>query len=276
VLPVLGSIEAATFFPELPDYRYGVSGHLETLRRASEALEIPVIASLTSITDDGWLDFAVELEQAGAAALELNLYLLPKDLEEGGQEIEQRYLDIVRHVKSETKIPVSVKLPPFFTSVGNFVQKLESAGASGVVLFNRLLRPDLDLDTLDIRQSVTLSTTEEIWLPLTWTALLSRRVGLSLAAGTGVDSHVEVVKYLLVGADVVATTSSLLRHGPQHMTLLVDGLSRWLAENAITSVAEIRGRLDGTHFGRADMYLRSQSMHVPSDYGTRLSAFAAS
>jgi dihydroorotate dehydrogenase (fumarate) len=258
--------EAATYFPELPDYRHGVSGHLETVRRAAEALDIPVIASLNGISDDGWLDFAVQLEQAGAAALELNLFLLPYDLTESGRDIEQRYLAIVRDVKARVSIPVSVKIPPYFSALGNFVTQLQSMGADGVVLFNRFFRPDLNLQTLSVKGDVTLSSRADIHSPLTWIALLSRRLRLSLAAGTGVESHVEVVKYLLAGADVVATTSALLRHGPEYMTVRREGLQRWLAENAFASVADIRGRLDATHVDRADSFLRSQYVYTLSDY----------
>jgi len=261
--------EAATFFPQLPDYRHGVSGHLETLRRAAEALDIPVIASLNGISDDGWLDYAVQLEQAGAAALELNLYLLPTDLAVSGRDIEQRYLNIVRHVKAKVSIPVTVKLPPFFSAAGNFVAQLESIGADGVVLFNRLYRPDLDLEMLSVKRELALSTPPEISLPLTWIALLSRRLNLSLAAGTGVDSHVEVVKFLLAGADVVTTASALLRHGAGHMAALVDGLGDWLSQNAFASVTEIRGRLDATHVDRADLFLRTQYLRTLSDYVRR-------
>jgi dihydroorotate dehydrogenase (fumarate) len=260
------SPEAATYFPELPDYRYGVSGHIDTLRRAAEALDIPVIASLNGVSDAGWLDYAVQLEQAGAAALELNLYLLPTDPAISGQDIERRYLDIVRHVKAEVNIPVSVKLPPFFSSTGNFAAQLESNGADGVVLFNRFFRPDFDLETLSVKREVALSTPADIYLPLTWIALLSRHLEFSLAAGTGVESHVEVVKFLLAGADVVATTSALLRHGPEHMTALVDGLERWLSQNGFVSMAEMRGRLDGTHVDRAEVFLRSQYLRALSDY----------
>jgi len=258
--------EAATFFPELSDYRYGVSGHLETLRRAAEALDIPVIASLNGVSDDGWLDYAVQLEQAGAAALELNLYLLPTDLAVSGHDIERRYLEIVRHVRAKVRLPVAVKLPPFFSATGNFVAQLEAIGTDGVVLFNRFFRPDLDLETLSLKHETALSTPADITLPLTWIALLSRRLKLSLAGGTGVDSYVEVVKYLLAGADVVATASALLRHGTEHMTALVDGLQRWLSQNAFASVAEMRGRLDGTHVERADLYLRTQYLRTLSDY----------
>ena len=257
--------EAATFFPELPDYRHGVSGHLETLRHATEALDIPVIASLNGVSDDGWLDYAVQLEEAGATALELNLYLLPTDLAVSSQNIEHRYLDIVRHVKRKVRIPISVKLPPFFSATGNFVAQLESIGVGGVVLFNRFFQPDFDLETLSLKREGALSTPGDIHLPLTWIALLSRRLNLSLAAGTGVDTHVEVVKFLLAGADVVATASALLRHGPGHMTTLVDGLQRWLSQNAFVSVTEIRGRLDGTHVDRADKFLRTQYLRTISE-----------
>jgi dihydroorotate dehydrogenase (fumarate) len=261
--------EAATYFPKLPDYRNGISGHLETLRHAAEALDIPVIASLNGISDAGWLDYAVQLEQAGADALELNLYTLPFDLTVSGRDIEQHHLEIVRHVKAKVSIPVSVKLTPFLSAPGNFITKLEAAGADGVVLFNRFCRPDLDLETLSVKCEVALSTPADIHLPLTWIALLSRRLKSSLAAGTGVDSHVEVVKYLLAGANAVATTSGLLRHGPEHMTSLVEGLEHWLSENAFTSVSEIRGRLDATHVDRADVFLRTQYLHTISDYALR-------
>jgi dihydroorotate dehydrogenase (fumarate) len=259
------SAEAATYFPELPDYRYGVSGHLETLRRAAEALDIPVIASLNGVSDDGWLDYAVQLEQAGAAALELDLFLLPTDLAETGQDIERRYRDIVRHVSAKVRIPVSVKLPPYFSATGNFVTELESVGANGVVLFNRFFRPDVDLDSLTVTREPAFSTAADIHLPLAWIALLSGRVKLSLAAGAGVQSHVEVVKFLLAGADVVATTSALLRHGPEHMTTLVDGLNHWLSQNGFASVADIRGRLDGTHINRADVFLRTEYLRSRAD-----------
>jgi len=261
--------EAATYFPRLPGYRHGASGHLETLRRAVEALDIPVIASLNGTSDDGWLDYAAELEQAGAAALELNLYVLPTDLAVTGSHIERRYLDIVRHVKGRVGIPVSVKLPPYFSALGNFVAQLEAIGTDGVVLFNRFFLPDVNLDTLSVSREIALSTPADIHLPLAWIALLSRRLGLSLAAGTGVDSHIEVVKFLLAGADVVATTSALLRHGAQHMAVLVAGLEDWLSQSAFASLSEIRGRLDGTHVDHADMFLRMQYLRTLADYVLR-------
>ena len=260
--------EASSYFPELRDYRYGMSGHLEMLRRAAEALQIPVIASLNGVSNDGWLDFALQLEQAGAAGLELNLFLLPTDFSLTGSDIENRYLDIIRQVKSKVRIPVSIKLPPFFTALGNFVKQLESIGVNGVVLFHQFFHPDLDLETLSVTGEPALSSPGDFRLPLTWIALLSRRFDMSIAAGTGVENYVEVVKFLLAGADVVATTSTLLRHGPEQMTALVVGLERWLAENAFASVNEIRGRLDATHFTLPDMFLRAQYRSTLSDYPT--------
>jgi dihydroorotate dehydrogenase (fumarate) len=257
--------ETASYFPDLPDYRYGVSGHIETLRRAADALDIPVIASLNGVSDDGWLDYSIQLEQAGAAALELNLYVLPTDITISGRDIEGRYLDIVRRVREKVRIPVSVKLPPFLSATGNFVAELESIGVNGVVLFNRFFRPDLDLETLRLKHEAMLSTPADIYLPLTWIALLSRRLELSLAAGTGVDTHVQVAKFLLAGADVVTTCSALLRHGPEHMAVLVDGLKQWLSQNRFASVAELRGYRDGTHVNHAGTFLRTQYLRALSD-----------
>ncbi|MBV8524030.1 MAG: dihydroorotate dehydrogenase-like protein [Acetobacteraceae bacterium] len=261
--------EAGTYFPELPDYWHGVSGHLDTVRRASEALDIPVIASLCGVSDDGWLDLAIGLEQAGAAALELNLFALPTDFTVPGADIERRYIDIVRHVKSQLKIPIAVKLPPFFSSIGNLVRNLESAGADGVVLFNRVFPADVDLETLSVGRRATLSSPADFHVPLAWTALLSRHFRLSIAAGLGVDSYAEVVKFLLAGADVVSTASALLRYGPEHMTALVAGLSKWLAESPFGSVTEIRGRLDATHIAAAETFLRTQYLHTLTDLALR-------
>jgi dihydroorotate dehydrogenase (fumarate) len=257
--------EAASYFPALPDYDHGVSGHVDTLRRAAAALHIPVIASLNGTSDDGWLDFAVQFEQAGAAALELNLYILPTDFAVSSADTEKRYIEIIRHVKSKVMIPVTVKLPAFFSAFGNFVTQLEAAGASGVVLFNHFFRSDIDLDTFTLQGNVAPSVPRDIHLPLTWIALLSGRVELSLAAGMGVDTHVEVLKYLLAGADAVATASSLLRHGAGHMTDLVSGLDRWLTDHGYDSVNSIRGALDGTHVDRVNVHMRSQYVHTLSE-----------
>ena len=167
-------------------------------------------------------------------------------------------------MKARVGIPVSVKLPPYFSAVANVVARLESISADGAVLFNRFYRPDFNLETLSVTRQAALSTISDIHLPLTWIALLSRRLRVSLAAGTGVDSHVEVVKFLLAGADVVTTASALLRHGPEHMASLVDGLKRWLSESPFASIEEARGRLDASHLDHADAFLRAQYLRTLS------------
>jgi dihydroorotate dehydrogenase (fumarate) len=258
--------EAGSYFPELPDYDGGVSGHLETLRRATEALRIPVIASLNGTTTQGWVEHAKRLEQAGAAALELNVYSIPIDLDLSAAGVEQQYIDIVREVRSTVRIPISVKLAPYFSALPNLAAGLVSAGVNGLVLFNRFFAPDIDLQTLRMTRSLPLSTAAELPLSLVWIGLLSRRLKCSLAASRGVETEIEVIKYLLVGADVVMTTSALLRHGPQHLGAMRDGLERWLAENRFDSVDAIRGLKDATHVENVDALLRAQYVASLRDY----------
>ena len=258
--------EAGSYFPELADYNGGASGHLETLRHAADALDIPVIASLNGTTSEGWITYARDLEQAGAAALELNVYSLPVDPAVSGADMERQYLDIVRQVKSAVRIPVAVKLAPYFTSMSHMAAELVSAGADGLVLFNRFYAPDIDLATLRVTRSLPLSTAAELPLSLVWIALLSRRVGCSLAASRGVETHVEVVKYLLAGADVVMTASALLRNGPQHLATMREGLERWLGTNGFDSVDAIRGLKDATHVEHVDALLRAQYVAALTDY----------
>jgi dihydroorotate dehydrogenase (fumarate) len=258
--------EASCYFPELPDYDCGVSGHLETLRQASEALDIPVIASLNGTTTEGWIGHARALEEAGAAAIELNIHSVPVDPAVDGAEIERRMLEIVRQVKASVQIPVSIKLVPYFTAMPHMAAELVRAGADGLVLFNRLYAPDIDLATLRVTRSLPLSTAFELPLSLVWIALLSRRIGCSLAASRGVETHVEVIKYLLVGADAVMTASALLRQGVQHVATMREGLEHWLGENGYDSVDAIRGLKDATHVENVDALIRAQYVAALTDY----------
>jgi dihydroorotate dehydrogenase (fumarate) len=258
--------EASTYFPELADYDGGVSGHLETLQRATGALDIPVIASLNGTTSEGWIEYAGRLEQAGAAAIELNIYSIPVDLAVSGAEVEQRYLDIVREVRSTVRIPIAVKLPPYFSSPAHMAAELVRAGADGLVLFNRFYAPDIDLATLQVTRSLPLSTPAELPLSLVWIALLSRRLECSLAASRGVETDVEVVKYLLVGADIVTTASALLRHGPGYVATMREGLERWLGANGFDSVNAIRGLKDATHVEHVDALFRAQYVASLTEY----------
>ena len=258
--------EAGSYFPELPDYDSGVSGYLQTLQRASEALDVPVIASLNGTTSEGWIGHARALEQAGAAAIELNVYSVPVDFAVSGAEIERRTLDIVREVAATVRIPVAIKLMPYFSSMPHMAAELVRAGAKGLVLFNRFYAPDIDLTTLQVTRSLPLSTAAELPLSLVWIALLSRRAGCSLAASRGVETHVEVVKYLLAGADVVMTTSALLRNGVRHVATMREGLERWLGANSFDSVDAIRGLKDASHVEHVDALFRAQYVASLTDY----------
>ena len=267
--------EGLSNFPKLADARHGPHHYLELVRRARQAVAVPVIASLNGISNEGWTSYAKQLEQAGANGLELNIYFIPADLAATGRDVEQRYLDILRSVRATVSIPVAMKLSPYFSSVGNMAMALHDAGADALVLFNRFYQPDLDLTRLQVLTDLKLSEPNEIRLPLLWLAVLSGRIRASLAASTGVTSAEEVVKYLLVGADVVMTTSSLLRQGPGHMATLLAGLEKWLDAREFTSLTHVRGIMsqrslrDPQAFERANYIkiLHGYRQTVPSTAG---------
>jgi dihydroorotate dehydrogenase (fumarate) len=235
--------ESLSYFPEVTGTNGGLHGYLSLLERAVAAVDIPVIASLNGATAGGWTDYAAALEQAGAAAIELNIYhplgnpLLP------GRDVEQRYIDILMSVKAVVSVPVAVKLHPYFSSMAEMARRLDTAGADGLVLFNRFLQPDIDPETLTVTTGFCLSSTAEARLPRAWIALLAGRVRASLAATTGVDSAADVARYLLAGADVVMSASALIRHGPAHARALLDGLSRWMERKGFAQLADVRGLL---------------------------------
>jgi dihydroorotate dehydrogenase (fumarate) len=229
-------------------------------------VEIPVIASLNGATAEGWIAYARQVEQAGAKGLELNIYFIPTDLALTGQEVEQRYLDIVRAVRAAVTIPLAVKLSPYFSALGHMALALDQAGADALVLFNRFYQPDIDLVQLRIQNDLELSERSEIRLPLLWIAVLCSRVGASLAASTGVQSSAEVLKYLLAGADVVMTTSALLRHGVQYVESLLGGVTSWLAARDIRSLEQVRGMLSHRHIGATDLLERANYMEILRGY----------
>ena len=250
--------EALDYFPVLDDYEVGPEPYLELIRQAREATGIPIIASLNGTTPEGWLDYARQTEQAGASALELNVYHIPADLETSGRAVEELYRQVLREVKAAVRVPVAMKLNPFFSALGEMAQSLVSSGADGLVLFNRFYQPDFDLETLEVTPTLDLSRPEEVRLPLLWIAVLHGRLDTSIAASTGVRSAREVLKYLLAGADAVMTTSALLQHGPQHLAVLVDGLEQWLEQRGYASVEQMKGSMsqksvaDPTAFERAN------------------------
>jgi dihydroorotate dehydrogenase (fumarate) len=235
--------ESLSYFPSVAEEEAGPRRHLDLVRRAAASVDVPVIASLNGVTPGGWTDYARAMQDAGAAAIELNVYYLPGDPQLPGRDVEQRYVDILQRVKHAVTVPVAVKLGPYFSSTGEIALRLDEAGADGLVLFNRFLQPDIDPELLAVVPSVALSRRAEAGLPRTWISLLHGRVRAALAATTGVEEPADVAKYLLAGADVVMTASALLRHGPEHATVLLDGLCAWMERKGFQTVDELRGML---------------------------------
>jgi len=248
--------ESLTYFPPVVDGGYRASRYLHLLETAAGAVDIPVIGSLNGVTPGGWVRYADSMANAGAAAIELNVYYLPGDPNTDGRQVEQRHLDVLADVKGAVDVPVAIKLSPFFSSIGEMAQRLDQAGADGLVLFNRFVQPDINCETLTAAPEVPLSTAAEIRLPLTWIALLRGRLHASLAGTTGVVAADDVVKYLLAGADVVQSASALLRHGPEYASVLLGGLRDWMLRKGFNALDEVRGILsvhdDGSARERAD------------------------
>ena len=244
--------EALSYFPAGAEAEAAEGGtadepnprrYLSLLERAATAVDIPVIGSINGMTPGGWTSYARAMQDAGAAAIELNIYYIPGDPHTTGREVEQRHVDILCRVKDAVTVPVAVKLSPHFSSTGEIALRLDEAGADGLVLFNRFLQPDIDPETLAVVPAVDLSSPAEARVPRTWISILCQRVRASLAATTGVEGPADVAKYLLAGADVVMTASSLIRHGPGHATVLLDGLADWMARKGYASVDDVRGLL---------------------------------
>jgi dihydroorotate dehydrogenase (fumarate) len=244
--------EALSYFPAEAEAEAAQDGtadepsprrYLSLLERAAAAVDIPVIGSINGMTPGGWTSYARAMQDAGDAAIELNIYYIPGDPHITGREVEQRHIDILCRVKDAVTVPVAVKLSPHFSSAGEMALRLDEAGADGLVLFNRFLQPDIDLETLAMTPDVYLSSPAEARLPRTWISILRHYLSASLAATTGVEGPADVIKYLLAGADVVMTASALIRHGPGHAGVLLDGLSGWMARKGYPSVAGVRGML---------------------------------
>ena len=235
--------ESLSYFPPAPRGGTGRTRYLDLIERAVKAVEIPVIASLNGATRGGWIDYARTMQDAGATAIDLNIYSLPGDPHTSGREVEERHVDTLHAVKAAVNLPVAVKLSPYFSSTGEIALRLDRAGADALVLFNRFLQPDIDPETVTVTPAVDLSSPAEARPARTWISLLRNQVHTSLAGTTGVAGPADVVKYLLAGADVVMSASALLRHGPDYATVLLDGLTDWMRRKGYTSLDEPRGLL---------------------------------
>ena len=235
--------EALSYFPATAEDETGPRRYLSLLERAVAAVDVPVIASLNGATPGGWEGYARAMQDAGAAAIELNVYYLPGDPSTPGRDVEQRHLDALARVRAAVSVPVAVKIGPYFSSTGEMATRLDAAGADGLVLFNRWLQPEIDAETLRVTSGVGLSTPAEGRLVRSWVALLRGRVDASLAATGGVETSEDVVRHLLAGADVVMTASALLRHGPGYAADLLDGLAQWLRRKGFATLDDCRGLL---------------------------------
>jgi dihydroorotate dehydrogenase (fumarate) len=254
--------EALSFFPQASEFRLGPEGYLEHIRKAKEAVDIPIIASLNGATVGGWAKFAQQIEQAGADALECNIYYIPTDPNLKAAEIEQTYVDVVWAVKSAISIPVAIKISPFFTNLANVAKRLDDAGADGLVLFNRFYQPDIDLDELEIRPNVLLSTPQALRLPLTWIGILFGRLKASLAATSGVHDPQDVIKLLMVGADVTMLCSSLLRNGINQLRHMERGILEWMEQHEYESVKQMRGSMSQSRCPDPSAFERAQYMRA--------------
>jgi len=256
------SAEATSYFPKAADYRLGPDQYLEQVGKVKKAGGVPVIASLNGVTAAGWVDYAKKIQQAGADALELNVYYIATDPVRTGDRIEQRTLDLVRAVKRAVSIPVAVKVGPFFSSFAHFAAQLDAAGADGIVLFNRFYQPDLDVEKLEVTPVLQLSDSSELLLRLHWAAILSGKVKASLAVTGGVHTPVDAVKAVMAGAHVVQVVSAILKRGPMVLKEIRDGMAKWLEEHAYASVQQARGCLSLEKVPDAGAYERGNYMKI--------------
>lgn len=260
------SPEARGFFPEMRAHETGTANYLKLIGEARKALAVPVIASLNGHTPGGWTRIAKQCEEAGAHAIELNVYFLAADPADTADGVERRYLDLVASVRATTRIPVAVKVSPYFSAMAGMAVRLVGAGASGLVLFNRFVQPDIMLDELEVAPHLVLSTSDELRLALRWIAILHGRVEASLAATGGAHTPDDVLKLLLAGADCVMVASSLLKHGPQHVGTLVRGVESWMREREYESVAQMKGSLSQRACPDPDAFERSNYMKALKSY----------
>lgn len=256
--------EALTFFPEPEEFRLGPEEYLKHIGEAKKTVKVPIIASLNGSSVGGWTQYAKAIQQAGADALELNIYYIPTDMSLSSSQVEQNYLDILKAVKSAVTIPVAVKLSPFFTNFANMARRLDQAGANGMVLFNRFYQPDIDLETLEIKPNILLSTPMAMRVPLRWIALLYGKLRANLAATSGIHRASDVLKMLMAGADVTMLCSSLIRHGVRQIGVIERDLVAWMEEHEYTSVQQLKGSLSQKNCADPSAFERAQYMKAIS------------
>ena len=258
--------EALSYFPDPHELCVGPEAYLKHIARAKETVTIPIIASLNGSTPSGWTSFAKQIQQAGADALELNIYNIPTDMKISGADLEHQYIEVVRSVRAEVSIPLAVKVSPFFTNFANMAKRFAENGANGLVLFNRFYQPDIELESLEVTPNVFYSTPMAMRLPLRWIAILYDRIGASLAATSGIHRGTDALKMLMAGADVTMLCSVLMRHGIDRLRVIEEEMVSWLREHEYESVEQLKGSLshkncpDSSAFERAQ-YMRAVGVH---------------
>jgi len=260
------SAEAAGYFPDMDDYNLGPEGYVDLIAKAKQAVKVPIIGSLNGVSPGGWLQHAKLIEQAGADAIELNLYYLPSDPQLDAATLENNYREVVATVREAVRIPLAVKLSPNFTALPNFAAKLAAAGANGLVLFNRFYQPDFDLDQLEVVPHLSLSTSAELRLPLRWTAILHGRIKADLALSGGVHTSEDVIKAMMAGAKCTMIASELLMHGTSRIGDLVRGLHTWLNEKEYTSISQMQGSMSQQNVAAPAAFERANYLKTLSSW----------
>jgi dihydroorotate dehydrogenase (fumarate) len=264
--------EALTYFPDMTEYNLGPEGYLDHLRRAKAAVDIPIIGSLNGVSSGGWIRYARKIEQAGADALELNIYFIPTDAEMTGADVEQMYVDLVRDVKASIRIPVAVKLGHAFSAIANMGRRLDQAGADALVLFNRFYQPDFDLENLEVTPTLTLSSSYELLLRIHWVAILFGHIRPDLAVTGGIHTAQDVLKAMMAGARVAMMTSALLKHGIDHLAAVQKELVTWMEEHEYESIRQMQGSMSYRSVAEPAAFERGNYMRVLRSYALRTSS----
>lgn len=257
-----GDAEAINYFPDLDNYNVGPEEYLNTIAKAKKAVNIPVIGSLNGVSTGGWIDYAQKIQQAGADALELNIYYLPANIAVSGADVVQMYVDVVRDVRKNVTIPVAVKISPFFGGLAHMINRLAEAGANGMVIFNRFYQPDFDLEKLEVVPNLTLSNSFEMRLPMRWVAILYGRVKVDFAITRGVHTHEDVLKGVMVGAKVTMMTSELLQNGIGRISQILADMTKWMEEHEYESVVQMQGSMSQKNVSEPAAFERANYMKV--------------
>ena len=261
--------EALSYFPDMGQFKLGPEAYLEHIQKAKKAVKIPIIGSLNGVSTGGWVSYAKKIEQAGADALELNVYYIATDPDMSGPQVEQMYADLVRDVRGSLKIPIAVKLGPYFSSMASVARRLDQAGANGLVLFNRFYQPDFDLEKLEVTPNLNLSRSEELRLRLCWVAILSGRIKADMAITGGVHTAEDVIKSMMAGAKVAMMTSALLKNGIEHLKTVREGIAAWMEKHEYASIRQMQGSMSQKSVAEPAAFVRANYMKVLRSYALR-------